>query len=48
MNNRKRTRCRKTQTIKVPETVIRKDITGHLKVVPNPHPKAGKMIQIKH
>jgi hypothetical protein len=48
MNNRKRTRCRKIQTIKVPETVIRKGLTGKLEVVPNPHPKAGKAIQIRH
>lgn len=48
MNNRKRTRGRKIQAIKVPEMVIRSDGFGVPIVVPNPHKKAGKTIQVKH
>lgn len=42
-NNRKRTRGRRIQTIDVPLTIIKNG-----KVIANPHPKAGKQIQIRH
>ena len=43
MNNRKATRGRPIQSILVAEMLIKKGV-----VVPNPHPKSGKRIQIKH
>lgn len=42
-NNRKRTRGRIIQTIKVPTTLIEDGVT-----VINGHPKTGRTIQIKH
>ncbi len=45
-NNRKRTRGRKIQVVRVPEWKGIDYATG--KKIPNPHPNAGKIVQIRH
>lgn len=48
MNNRKQTKGRRIQTINVPEIIHKIDPLRGVIEVPNPHPKAGKAIQVKH
>lgn len=47
-NNRKRTRGRKIQAISVPTKVVRVGKNGLETLVVNRHPKAGKIIFIRH
>jgi len=48
MNNRKRTKGRIIQSVRIPLFVTKLDKFGSGKSVPNDHPKVGKVIQIKH
>jgi hypothetical protein len=45
---RKQTRGRKIQIINVPEYLYKLDAFGIIRKVKNDHPKAGKVIQVKH
>lgn len=48
MNNRKQTKGRVIQVINVPEFITKVDPIRGVYTIPNPHPKAGKKIQVRH
>lgn len=48
MNNRKQTKGRRIQVIHVPETIVKVDPIRGVQTIQNPHPKAGKAIQVRH